>query len=161
MKYLIVVLLTLFSMVSFADDQPTCKPGRDCEIVKVLTRCDVDKQKLRDEIYALKKRNQKLEEENAKLMNSTTTATLENNTIVIEKKEIVEREVIKHNILALYAAPDISNVSTSQNATTATATAQTSYEPGLKYQYEFGFGLVPELGINVKGSLLFGLGYEF
>ena len=79
--------------------------------------------------------------------------------VVVEKE--VEKKVIKHHIISVYMVRDVNSTSNSTQGSTATATTETKYQPGIQYQYQFNFGLVPEVGINIKGNPMFGLGYEF
>lgn len=147
--------LALFN-VAHADER-TCnldtKPGSDCEVVKTLTRCDVSKMALKRKIYELEKKVKELEAKSEKRVEP----------VIIHEVRYrdFERRTIKHNILSLYTTRDISGISTNQQGASSSAVVQTMFEPGIKYQYEFNFGLVPEVGINVNGNPLFGLGFEF
>lgn len=158
MKYIITIAL-LFSCVSYADDIEFRKlaaeacavgnnKGTDCEIVKVLTRCDVDKQALRNKIVALQRRIKELEAMPSELH------TYEDRFTITE----VDKEVRPHHIVSLYMARDY--FKTEPNNAGGT-TLETAYQPGIKYQYQFNMGLVPEIGINTKAHVLFGLGWEF
>jgi len=157
MKSVFLIGLLLVASVSRADETHSCKlhpkKGSECDVVKVWTRCDVEKQKLRNRIVQLERRVKELESQ------KTTNTVIEKT--VVTKKVVVEKEVIKHHILGLYAARDVSSAGVNQSNGTATGTVQTAYEPGLKYQYQFNFGLVPEVGINIKGNPMVGLGFEF
>jgi hypothetical protein len=141
--------------VAYADEKScsvNAKPGSDCEVVRTLTRCDVDKSTLRKKIYELEK---KVKELQAKLEEPREM-------VVVQQAVYKEPEkIIKHSILGLYTTRDISGTNTTQQGNSAAAVVQTMFEPGIKYQYQLNFGLVPEIGINVKGNPLFGLGFEF
>ena len=147
-----IFMLTLFAGCGVAHADDSCNTdkadkGSECEIVKTYTRCDVEKQKLRNKIAELERQVKELKDRKP----------LEAAVVTSVETETVDVETIKHNILSIYMARDIENASSNGN----TATVQTAYEPGIKYQYQFDFGLVPEVGINVKGNPMFGLGWEF
>jgi hypothetical protein len=152
-----VFLMGMLAMVLTAQakaEEKSCQKNSDCEVVRVYTKCDVDKQKLRNKIAELEKRVKELE---ARKQRVVTVEVYKERVVRVEK----EKEVIKHNLLGLYMAKDAYGGSTSQQNGSASANVTTAYLPGIKYQYEFGFGLVPEVGINVKGDPLVGLGFEF
>ena len=161
MKY-VCCLIILFASVCYADELDVRKlaascavgdnKGTDCEIVKVLTRCDVDKQALRNKIALLERKVKQLE------AMQQPTELHQYTDHFITTKVIEEKEVIKHNILGLYMARDYFKTESNNSGGT---TLETAYLPGIKYQYQFGFGLVPEIGINTKAHVLFGLGWEF
>lgn len=153
----LVVLLGVLCIPTIAIAGTPCdngaSKGSECEVVKVYTRCDIEKQTLRRRIALLERRVKELE-----------AKTAIQTTVVYKEKRVtrvVEKDVIKHHILSVYAARDVSGTSVSTSGTTATATVQTAYQPGIKYQYQFTFGLVPEIGINMKGNPMVGLGFEF
>ena len=149
MKTILILISLCLASTAFADGR-TCglhaHKKSDCDVVRVLTRCDVEK-------YRLHKRIAELEAEVKELKGRRLAPVVYRQVVVKE----VEKKVIKHNILSLYMARDIANT----NTTATSATVQTAYEPGLKYQYQFKFGFVPEVGVDVKGGFLMGLGYEF
>lgn len=127
------------------------KKGSDCEVVRTVTRCDVDKQALRNKIAKLEKKVKELQEQVDR--NLVKTDTIVYKTRVVERE--VERTVVKHSILSLYTTRDATNFNT------ATGNLESKYVPGVKYQYSFSFGLTPELGINTKGDPLLGVGFQF
>lgn len=162
MKSVFLMIGLLFVTVAHADESRSCgtKPKSDCDVVRVLTRCDVDKIALRRKIAVLEQRIKELEAQ-PKVVQSAYVSREKYVDRIVEKRVVVEKKVVKHNILSLYAVRDVSGSSVSQQGNTATATVQTKYEPGIKYQYQFGFGLVPEIGIDAKANALIGLGWEF
>ncbi len=148
----VIFLMVSLGLISVGHTGESCgvaKKGSDCEVVKVLTRCDVDKQALRHRIAVLEKRIKELEGKPIPVI-----------TQYRFRDRVTEKQVIKHSILSLYMARDVSSVNVSQQGG-GTATVQTSFLPGIKYQYQFNFGLVPEVGINTNGNPIFGLGFEF
>ena len=154
MKSVFLILIGLFSVNAFASC-PAEATGYDCQVVKVLTRCDVEKAALRRKIYALEKKVKELE----------AKQVVQAKTVYIYKEKVVEKHVVetkvKHSILSLYTTRDVISSGSYQQGNTTTAVVHTGYEPGIKYQYQFNFGLVPEVGVNLKGNPLFGLGFEF
>jgi len=148
MKYIPLLFLFLASS-AFADNKcnirrgPEARPtGGDCEVVKVWTRCDVDKAALRHKIAVLEKRVKELEAKQ---------------DVVHYIYKYETKTVVKHNLLSVYAVRDITHIGVDGS----TAYVDTAYEPGLKYGYMFDSGVTPEIGIDVKGHALFGLGLAF
>lgn len=127
------------------------KKSSDCEVVRTVTRCDVDKQVLRNKIAKLEKKVEELQEQVNK--NLARTDTIVYRTRVVDRE--VEKTVVKHSILALYTTRDVTNFNT------ATGNLESKYVLGVKYQYQFSFGLVPEVGIDIRGTPILGLGFEF
>jgi hypothetical protein len=168
MKKLMTLISLLCVTTVYASPCDNGAPkGSECEVIRVLTRCDVEKQALRRKIVLLEKRAKELLAENEKLRGmrahdlavyrSVVSKSYSRNTI----HEVEEKQVVKHSIISLYTVRDVTNVGTSTSGGVATATVQTNFQPGIKYQYQFSFGLVPEIGIDIKGNPLFGLGFEF
>ena len=159
----LIVLMAMFSCVGALADNSCplhAKSKSDCDVVKVVTRCDVEKYRLQKQIAVLEQRIKELQA-TPRVVQSSYVSREKYVDRIVEKKVYVEKKVVKHSILSLYLTRDVSGTSVSQSGNTATADVQTKYEPGIKYQYQFGFGLVPEVGINVKGNPMFGLGWEF
>jgi hypothetical protein len=163
-----LILITLISLNVYAGQ--ACDVGRDCEVVKVVTRCDVDKQALRNKIH-------KLEEELAKQKEKY-------NALYYQEKQVVEKEVVKtevvyqdrvkikerkvvdnkHHTLSLMAINTVTGVSASTSGNTASAQANTGYSPGAMYQYRFDAGFTPAIGVSFSNSqtnLFGGLGWSF
>jgi hypothetical protein len=86
---------------------------------------------------------------------------------VIIKEKIVEKQKIKKHLISVVAHEGIiSNESkTYQSGSTIIGEGkiETNYIPAVTYQYQTDNGLVPLIGIDIKGNpkLNFGLGYEF
>lgn len=164
---LLVVLAALF-LGNKANAETACdlekNKGADCKVVKVLTKCDMDK-------YKLQKRIEKLQRELREL--ETREKTVEVRETVVEKpvyiEKVVEKKVtktkIKHHIVSAFGHPAAtssgSSSSSSPGTSSATGRVDTEYVPGLMYQYQFNFGLVPLIGIDTERQLIFGLGFEF
>jgi hypothetical protein len=153
-----------------ADEAP-CKKNRDCEVVRVLTRCDVEKQKLRNMIAVLERELKNSKDTNYQLSERLKTSyvrieRLEKETQqVVYQDRVIERKYVRtevrHNLLSLYTSRDITGASTSYNGTTATAEVDTGYIPGIMYQYQFNMGITPGIGVNTSGHPSFYLGYGF
>lgn len=165
----LILIIALFAAPIHAEET-ACdlakNKGADCKVVKVLTKCDVDKYKLQRRIEKLQKELKELE---------SRKETVEVRETVVEKpvyiEKIVEKQVtktktrIKHHIVSIFGHPaatsSSSSSSSSPGTTTATGRVETQYVPGLMYQYQFNFGLVPMLGIDTERQLIFGVGFEF
>ena len=164
MKSVFLVALILTALVpqaqansSWSDDS---SKGSECEVVSVVTRCDVEKQTLKRKIARLEKRIRELESQKNLVQTVYVPRTVYVDRHLVYQRTI-EKEVVRHNIVSFYLARDLSGYTNSQNNGVSSASVQSSFEPGIKYQYQFNFGLVPELGINIKGNPLFGLGFGF
>lgn len=175
MKNIITIILLIFGLshaTAFAETQKEKRQrycddsmtGTDCEVVKVLTRCDVEKYKLQQRIDKLQKELKELEVRKERI---EIRETVVEKPVYVEK--VVEKRVtktrIKHHILSVFGHPAAtsSSSSSSHSAHTSTATGRvdTEYVPGLMYQYQFNFGLVPMVGIDTEKQLIFGAGFEF
>lgn len=149
MKYLIVLLVHLLAFsIAYAEDAPSCRKGSDCEVVKTFTKCDVDKQALRNKIAKLEQELEQLRQKQP---------------IVIINDIVREETVILKHIVSVVAYETIISSSTSQNNGVAQAEMSKGYVPAVTYQYQFDLGLVPLIGVDIKSKpqLIFGLGYEF
>lgn len=167
-RLLLIGILVLVATNVRADEKTPCDlakdKGADCKVVRVLTKCDLDKYKLQRRIEKLQKELKELE---------SRKETVEIRETVVEKpvyvEKIVEKKVtktkIKHHIISIFGHPaatsSSSSSSSSPGTTTATGKVETEYIPGLMYQYQFNFGLVPMIGIDTEKQLIFGVGFEF
>lgn len=160
MKNVIVLMIFSMSNLALAEQRRYCDASgtnRDCEVVKVLTRCDMAKYKLNQRIEKLQK---ELETKKEKI-------------IVVDKpvyvKSVFEKHVtktrIKHHIVSIFGHPAATSSQSSSSHSVHSATANgrvdTEYVPGLMYQYQFNFGLVPMVGVDTEKQLIFGAGFEF
>jgi hypothetical protein len=156
-KYMIIILIhVLAASIAFAEDAPTCKNGSDCEVVKVLTRCDVSKQELRNKIAKLERELKELKAQEKTVLVKETV-----------KERVIEKTKIKKHIVSVIAHNDVQSISSTKDSTgpeySAEAKVETGYVPAITYQYQFDMGLTPLIGVDVKKDpkLIIGLGYEF
>lgn len=144
MKYIIATIVLCVSFLANAktikegDTEYQCVPKKSCE------------DKLKDLQRQVKELKRQLKEAQSD---------------IIEEPFIVEKEVrvtkIKKHILSVYGHRDLTNVQATVNGNQANAVVETRYLPGLSYQYQMDVGLVPMVGVNTAGHMLFGLGLEF
>jgi hypothetical protein len=157
MKYLLILMFTsnVFANGQYCDR--TVSPNSDCEVVKTLTRCDVDKQKLRNKIYALEKRIKELESRPREVVEYPYPVEK-----IVEKT--IVKKVIKKHIVSVITSRDVEKINAYQtSSTTATAQVETGYVPAVTYQYQFDMGLTPLIGASFGSKVrpVLGLGFEF
>ena len=163
----LVILLVNLAQASEVNSCSIHKRRSDCEVVRVVTRCDVDKQRLRSKISFLEKRVQELEATLRVVQLAKPSERIVEKFIYIDRTvqqtapSSIEKKSDYHSILSLYTTQDVTGITASSNGSSSTATVQQSFVPGIKYQYIFDFGLVPEIGINTNLNPIFGLGWKF
>ena len=147
MKTILLVLLAAINV-----NAKTIKEGDTTYTCNPVKTCDEKLQQAYAEIAKLKKqlKNQKI------IIKEVT----------VEKPMVYRFETIKkvhkYHIVSIILLPTIDSVDAKVTSpTTAKAEANSSYKPGITYQYQFESGIVPQAGLLLNGNVLLGVGLEF
>lgn len=170
MRKLIYITIILLVGLMLVDAKAGTKcpiegTGKDCEVVRVVTRCDVDKQKLRSKILKLEKQLAELENKAPEV--KIVDKIVVKDRVVVKEKIVTQMKVvtkIKHHIINLLVLDGVKSIDAYKlNSNTAKAEVETGPVLGLTYQYQFDSGITPLIGASFgyEPKLILGLGYEF
>jgi hypothetical protein len=170
MRKLIYVAIILLVALVLVDAKAGTKcpiegTGKDCEVVRVVTRCDVDKQKLRSKILKLEKQLAELENKAPEV--KIVDRIVVKDRVVVKEKIVTQTKTvtkIKRHILNLLVLDGVKSIDAYKlNSNTAKAEVETGPVLGVSYQFQFDSGIVPLVGASFgyEPKLMLGLGYEF
>ena len=165
--YIAVILLVGLMLVDAKAGTkcPIEGTGKDCEVVRVVTRCDVDKQKLRSKIIKLEKQLAELENKAPEV--KIVDKIVVKDRVVVKEKIITQTKTVtktKHHIINLLVLDGVKSIDAYKlNSNTAKAEVETGPVLGVLYQYQFDIGFVLPIGASFgyEPKLILGLGYEF
>jgi len=165
--FMLLVVLIAANYAS-ADEGQSCKQGKDCEVVKVLTRCDVDKQKLRNKIAKLEKRIKELEDtvkwNEEKINEYSFVMNKDLSTAIEQRDEALAKAARVPQYIEININKALKNTVSLMGGTGPTSLKTTPYESrinrgglfGLQYQRNLDSSL--SLGVGVLSNQT-GLGF--
>ncbi len=152
----LITLITLFSLNALASQ--VCDAGRDCEVVRVVTRCDLDKQVLRNKIHKLEEELNKEKAQYAALY-SEKQKVIEKEVVVYKDRVQVKEKHVKDDknwTLSLVGVNQVTGVSAGVSGNTASAQATTGLGLGglLQYRWDISnkIGITGGLGVTFPNS---------